>query len=208
MESDPVRRTVEAYDRMAQEYARQWFDAPVVEPHLDRFIPLVRNRGPVADIGCGPGRDLAYLLRHGVPAIGLDLSKGMLEEARRRAPQGVFILADQRHLPFQSQSLAGIWDCASLLHLPRTDLLSALSECARVLRHGYLFLALKEGAGEEWVRGASGQARFFTYHQASEIQAALERAGFEVAELTHEPDASGRPVTWLNVLARQVERSR
>ena len=205
MDNGAVRRTVQSYDRITEEYAAKWFDKPVMEPYLNRFIPLVQGRGWVADVGCGPGRDPAYLLKHGVPTVGIDLSMSMLEEARRRAPEGAYILADCRQLPFRTDSLAGIWACASLLHLPRSDFALALSEFARVLYHGHLFLGLKEGDGEQWRRGTDGSDRFFTYYRPSEIESALGRAGFELIELIRNIDPSAAGTTWINAYAEQAK---
>jgi len=207
MDNGAVRRTVQSYDHIAGKYTTKWFDKPVMEPYLDRFIPLVQGHGWVADVGCGPGRDLAYLLKHGVPTIGIDLSMNMLEEARRRVTEGTHILADCRQLPFRTDSLAGIWACASLLHLPRSDFALALSEFARVLYHGHLFLGLKEGNGEQWVRGTDGSNRFFTYYRPSEIESALGRAGFELVELIRNSDPTAAGTTWINAYAEQAKSS-
>lgn len=205
MDNEAVRCTVESYDRIAEEYATKWFDKPVVEPYLNRFIPLVRGRGLVVDVGCGPGRDLAYLLRHGVPTIGIDLSVRMLAEARRRVPEGAYILADCRQLPFRTDSLAGIWACASLLHLARSDFALSLSEFSRVLCRGHLFLGLKEGDGEQWTRGNNGNDRFFTYHRPSEIESALGQAGFELIELIRNVAPLAPGTVWINAYAKQAE---
>ena len=204
MDNGAVHRTVQSYDHIAGKYAAKWFDKPVMEPHLNRFIPLVQDRGWVVDVGCGPGRDLAYLLKHGVPTIGIDLSMNMLVEALRMVPEGAYILADCRQLPFRTDSLAGIWACASLLHLPRSDFALALSEFARVLYRGHLFLGLKEGDGEQWTRGTDGSDRFFTYYRPSEIESALGRAGFELIELIRNIDPSAAGTTWINAYAEQA----
>ena len=203
MDNGAVCRTVQAYDQIAGKYAAKWFDKPVMEPYLNRFIPLVKGHGWVADVGCGPGRDLAYLLKHGVRTIGIDLSMSMLLEAQRRVPEGAYVLADCRQLPFHTDSLAGIWACASLLHLPRSDFTLALSEFARVLYHGHLFLGMKEGTGERWTRGSDGSSRFFTYYRPAEIESALSRAGFELIELTRNVDTSAVGTTWINAYAEQ-----
>ena len=42
-------------------------------------------RGPVLELGCGNGRILLELARHGIDAIGIDASAGMLAELRRKA---------------------------------------------------------------------------------------------------------------------------
>ena len=204
MDNETVRRTVQSYNLIAAEYAAKWFDKPVLEPFLNRFITLVRDHGWVIDIGCGPGRDLAYLLKHEVPTIGIDLSKSMLAEARRRVPGGAHIQADCRQLPFHTDSLAGIWACASLLHLPRSDFALAISEFARVLYQGHLFLGMKEGDGEQWVQETCGSDRFFTYYRPPEIESTLGRAGFELIELTRNIDPSSTGTTWINVYAEQA----
>ena len=50
------------------------------------FIP----GGATADIGCGSGRDAAWLDSHGFPAQGFDASEGLLREARKRHPHITF----------------------------------------------------------------------------------------------------------------------
>ncbi len=45
---------------------------------------LGRCRGPVLDVGCGPGRLAAALLGAGVPALGVDIAPTAVELARAR----------------------------------------------------------------------------------------------------------------------------
>jgi SAM-dependent methyltransferase len=45
---------------------------------------LTRARGPVLDVGCGPGRHVVALARRGVAALGLDLSAAAVDLARAR----------------------------------------------------------------------------------------------------------------------------
>jgi len=44
-----------------------------------------RVNGPVLELGCGNGRILLELAQHGIDAIGIDASAGMLEELHRKA---------------------------------------------------------------------------------------------------------------------------
>jgi len=85
--------TLNAYDRDANSFARDWETQP---PPTDLhavvqkfFIP----GGPTADIGCGSGRDAAWLDANGHPATGFDASEGLLSEARKRHPQLEFATA-------------------------------------------------------------------------------------------------------------------
>ena len=45
---------------------------------------LLRHcRGPVLDVGCGPGRLTAALTERGIPALGVDISRAAVARARR-----------------------------------------------------------------------------------------------------------------------------
>ena len=48
----------------------------------DKFL----RPGPSADIGCGSGRDTAWLVQNGFAAVGYDPSEGLLAQARRLHP--------------------------------------------------------------------------------------------------------------------------
>ena len=78
--------TFGAYEREAKSFARAWHEQP---SPLDLYAALRQffRPGPTADIGCGSGRDTAWLDGNGFPAVGYDPSEGLLEEARRRYPQ-------------------------------------------------------------------------------------------------------------------------
>jgi SAM-dependent methyltransferase len=78
--------TLSAYDHAAKAFADEWAAQP---PPTDLqavvrqfFIP----GGPSADVGCGSGRDAAWLTANGFPARGFDASEGLLAEARQRYP--------------------------------------------------------------------------------------------------------------------------
>jgi 2-polyprenyl-3-methyl-5-hydroxy-6-metoxy-1,4-benzoquinol methylase len=46
-----------------------------------------RRGGATLDVGCGSGRDTAWLVANGYPAIGVDPVEALLVEARRRHPE-------------------------------------------------------------------------------------------------------------------------
>lgn len=52
------------------------------EPSRNERRLLKRLGGPVLDVGCGPGRAAAYLRHRNVPALGLDISEGLVDLAR------------------------------------------------------------------------------------------------------------------------------
>ena len=191
------------YDRTAAEYAARWGDLRL-ERALRSFVRRLSGPRRVLDLGCGPGRDLDYLGAMGCRVIGLDLSTGMLAQARRRLPTAPLLCADLRRLPLADACLDGVWASASLLHLPRAEMPAALGGIARCLRPaGVLYLSLKSGQGEAWV-GDDELRLLFTYYQPAQVESLLLHAGFHLAAHWIEPDRAGRPWSWLNFLARKV----
>ncbi len=87
----PQRSDYQAsYDAVAKEYVRRIADElrhkPLDRALLDRFADATRERGPVCDMGCGPGHVALYLKEQGIDVVGYDLSPKMVEAARRLNP--------------------------------------------------------------------------------------------------------------------------
>ena len=55
---------------------------PGADAHFDEAVVGMCD-GPTIDLGCGPGRLVAHLIRRGVPALGVDLSPAAIGLARR-----------------------------------------------------------------------------------------------------------------------------
>ncbi len=143
------RATLAAYDRDPGGFADDWETQP---PPSDLHAAVRRFFLPgeaTADIGCGSGRDAAWLDSHGYPARGFDASEGLLGEARRRHP----------HIPFAATTLpelAGIADgsfsnvlCETvIMHLPPETLEPALARLLSILASGgILYLSWRVTAG-------------------------------------------------------------
>ena len=179
-----LRETVSTYDHIATTYARR--ATHPLEREIERFCGLLPAGGVVLDVGCGAGQYARALRFRGMRVLPLDLSIGMLREARKLMTPNL-IQADMRWLPFPTGVADGCFVCASLLHLPRACSSSALRECRRVLHvGGALYLSVKEGAGAAWVAN-----RFFTYYRSDEVDALLRAAGFEIVDGWFGPPADG-----------------
>jgi len=135
--------TIATYDRIAAQYAAKSLDTSPErwqshQAQLTRFAEAVAGRAPprrfrILDAGCGPGLDCQWFHERGFSAIGLDLSAGMLAEARTRVSGVPFCQADLRHIGFREGAFDGIWCNASLLHLPRADVPNVLRDFRRIL---------------------------------------------------------------------------
>ena len=144
----------ESYDTVATDYADLLRDALAAAPHdravLGLFAELVLagSAGPVADLGCGPGRIPAHLAALGLDAFGVDLSPGMVEVARRDHPGLRFEVGSLTDLGLADGSLAGALAWYSLIHTPTDELPAVLAELARVLRPGGQLVVAFQAADE------------------------------------------------------------
>lgn len=129
-----------SYDTVARAYADEIYaelkDKPFDRELLDRFAARVLGRGRVCDVGCGPAQIARYLRDRGVDVLGLDLSAGMLAEARRLNPDLLFVQSSMLALGLGSETLGGIAAFYCIIHIPREQVVTALAEMRRVLRPG------------------------------------------------------------------------
>lgn len=191
-------------DTVAVSYADLLRDALAREPFqrgiLALFAELVRGHGngPVADIGCGPGRITAHLHSIGLDAFGIDLSPAMIDVARRDQPSLRFGVGSMPGLDLPDSCLTGPLAWFSLIHVPDEEVPVVLAEFHRVLRSGGIVL-LGFHAGDESqlkTEGYGGHPMNVYVHRRRprRVAAWLEAAGFTVeAEMVHrpEPNAEG-----------------
>ena len=184
----------EAYDGTADLYV-QFIGTEItssIEADLDRALleafaerVVARTDGPVADIGCGPGRAAAFLATRGLDVVGFDVSTAMLDLARAAHPGLRFEAGSLTRLPVADGSLAGAVCWYSIIHTPADALDDVMMELARVLAPGSpLLLAFQSGAGEAVHRTeVQGRPVSLTSHRhdPAHVARCLERAGFDVA---------------------------
>jgi len=178
------------YDALAREYAEAFSGEhdrkPMDREMLRRFSREIGDRGPVWDLGCGPGQTAKYLKDLGVEVSGLDLSGKILEQARTIHPETNFRKGNILELEFDSGSIAGITAFYAMVHFTEAQVETALREVFRVLQPGGLFLFtfhigegtihLKEFLG----RKADIDFMFFT---SDFISRRLKGCGFEKIEI-------------------------
>jgi SAM-dependent methyltransferase len=142
--------TLAAYDRAADDFASDWETQP---PPTDLhaavrkfFIP----GGATADIGCGSGRDAAWLDANGYPARGFDASEGLVRVARERHPQIRFATAPLPGLHgIAKGSFANVLCETVIMHLDPDAIAPAVERLLSILAPGgilYLSWRVTEGA--------------------------------------------------------------
>ncbi|NVI86821.1 class I SAM-dependent methyltransferase [Actinomadura sp. BRA 177] len=148
--TEPATRA--AYDAVAVLYADMFRDVlddlPLERALLTAFADLVRDAGPVADVGCGPGHVTAFLHSLGLDASGIDLSPAMIAQARADHPHLNFTEGTMKALPFPDGTLAGALAWYSMIHLAPMELPDVFAEFDRVLAPGgHLLVAFQSTDG-------------------------------------------------------------
>ena len=72
----------------------------------ERFLGYLAKGARLLDVGCGSGRDMAWMEAQGFRTVGIDLSSGMLAQARKLA-RGEVRHMDMCHLTFPDTSFEG-----------------------------------------------------------------------------------------------------
>ncbi len=149
------RATADAYDAIAVPYAdfvRNELDGlPLDRAVLAAFADIARTTGPgpVAELGCGPGRITAHLRDLGLDVFGVDLSPVMIELARETYPDLRFEVGSMDALDLADGTLHGIVSWYSVIHTPPQGVPAYFAEFRRVLEAGgHLLLAFFDSEGE------------------------------------------------------------
>jgi ubiquinone/menaquinone biosynthesis C-methylase UbiE len=201
--------TIDWYDQNAEEYANLTYQV-TPDALLEKFISLLPTTPLVLDAGCSAGRDSRLLKEKGAVVTGLDISKGLLAQAKKRHPDISFIEGNFLDLPFEDNSFDGVWSRASLVHLDRIkDLKQSLKEFYRVLKDkGILHIYTREQTEGKKTALVSDRdtphKRFFRYYTKDEMKKYLEDLGFVIKKIESHSDPHGRKeIKWLCIFAQK-----
>jgi SAM-dependent methyltransferase len=144
-------QTLRAYDHQTGRFADEWEQQPSPD---DMYAWLTRYFSPglTADIGCGSGRDVAWLQAHGFDTVGYDASEGLLAQARARHPQLRFVRATLPLLEgLPSQHFRNVLCETVIMHLAPDQVVPAVRRLLDILEpNGILYLSWRvtEGASQ------------------------------------------------------------
>jgi ubiquinone/menaquinone biosynthesis C-methylase UbiE len=175
-------------------FLQQWVYRP---PH-DEVIARLRAHGArkIADIACGTGILSDRIERELRPdeIYGVDMSDGMLAQARARSDRVKWLRGPAEHLPFADGALDAVVT-TSAFHF--FDQPAALREFHRVLAPGGL-VAVSALSTRQPLLQASSSNRWKPHHNASpaEVRSLFEGAGFTVSDQHRIP----RPV-WTRIVS-------
>ncbi|TCO45092.1 methyltransferase family protein [Kribbella antiqua] len=128
--------TLRAYDVGAGEYAEDWETQPA-GTDLQAIVRKYFRPGLTADVGCGSGRDAAWLTANGFPAVGFEPSDGLRAEAERRHPEVEFRAAALPELDgVASGSFVNVLCETVIMHLEPAAVAPAVRRLVDILKPG------------------------------------------------------------------------
>lgn len=183
------------YQQQAESFFNNTFDVDM-SPLYQAFLASIPAGGHIVDAGCGSGRDSRYFADHGFEITAFDASSALVELAKKHT--GLEILVSTFSEFSTTKPVDGIWACASLLHVPYTELKNTLKHLAKSLKTGGVFYcSFKYGEGE-----VEREGRHFTNLNETLLADVLQGTNLTVAKYWQTGDQrEGRESErWLNAI--------
>ena len=191
--------TLKYYSQHAQEFVSGTVQVDF-KTTQERFLRYLKPKASILDFGCGSGRDSRYFAERGFAVTAVDGCAELVEIASSYTGLTV------KQMLFQELSEVcaydGIWACASILHLPKAELVAVLKKLEAALKpEGYLYVSFKYGDFEGLRNG-----RYFTDMTEKSFEALLaEVSGLKLVDEWMSGDVrEGRgEEKWLNVILKK-----
>jgi len=199
----PCMTPVAYYEAHADEYCRSTVGLDMSSVYK-RFLSELAPGSRILDAGCGSGRDSKVFLQSGHIVTSFDGSPKMARFASAYIGQKCLVLRFQE-VKFQ-QEFDAIWACASLLHVPKCEMLNVLGRLVAALKNGgIMYVSFIEGEGER----VSADGRLYNSYTAKSLRKLLEGLSM-VGEFafwrSDEIPSSVQRAPWLNCLFKKSLR--
>lgn len=169
------------------------------QPLYDSFLPLIPAGSRILDAGCGSGRDAKAFKDKGYAVEAFDACEPLAGMAATFIEQPVAV---STFLNFTSQNaFDGIWACASLLHVPQSELLLTMQHLSALLAaDGVFYCSFKYGLGE-----VMRNERHFTYMNEAQLCMLAEQAQLDVQKLwiTQDLREDRAADSWINAILKK-----
>lgn len=192
-------KTIQYYEENADLYISGTQKADMKNARR-RFLECLPQQARILDFGCGSGRDAKAFLDAGYVVDAVDGSPELCRAASEYA--GIPV----KQMLFQELDVKdvydGVWACASILHLPKTELSEVLMKISAALRPGgILYTSFKYGEFEGMRSGR--YFTDFTEETLAEFWRNLSRMQIISTWITQDVRPGREEERWINLLAER-----
>lgn len=168
-------KTLAAYESNPSDFAARWDAQPPtadVHPLVSEFFA---KGEPTADIGCGSGREAAWLDGNGYPTIGYEAAAGLIGQARRRYPHITFECAVLPELAgLATNSFGNVFCETVIMHLQVQAVSVGVQRLLQILKPaGTLYVSWRVTRGED---RRDDRGRLYAAFDATLVRQALAGA--------------------------------
>lgn len=198
------KRTIDYYRIRSAEVVRRYESADMSELH-DHLLRHLPPNGSILEIGCGSGRDAAFMVSKGFDVTATDASAEMVREATRAHPElEDWLSCESLPLPDGSPLLACSFDAvvsiATIMQIPDRDLFESASQVLQLLKPGGI-LFLSSSIGRSGLHeGRDEKGRLFSERSPEELQMLFERLGFRLRAKYSGSDIFNRDIKWFSLV--------
>ena len=192
-------KTLEFYAAVAPDYVSRHVGG--INRDLPGFLDRLAPGAQILELGCGSGRDAAFMQERGFAVEPTDGVAAMAALAEARLGQPVRIMRFEDLMA--TAAYDAVYASYSLLHVPRAALADVLARIWSALRPGGWHMATYKSGGTE---GRDLLDRYFNYLSPQQAEAYYRQAGeWELFEMTEGVGGGydDRPSSWVNVTARK-----
>lgn len=171
------------YNAIANQYEKEakedWKNKKIV----DEFLKYLNKNDTVLDIACGTGELLKYYESKDLKTYGIDISKNMIEIAKRKAPNSTIITKSVYEINKINKKFDGISSTFTLVHIPKEKINDFINNVRSILNDNGIFFILfttnlKEGLQKEPLN--SNYNYYVVNYSNKEIINILKNNGFEI----------------------------
>ena len=198
-----TNETLNYYNEKAVSFSESTVHVDFTETQ-QTFLDCLPSHAHILDFGCGAGRDTKYFLEQGCRVTAVDGSEALCKIASEytgiQVKQMLFQNLDE------TEKYDGIWACASILHLKKTELPDVLVKMRNALKkQGIIYTSFKYGDFE----GVRNGRYFtdFTEELFADFMKDIPGLTIEKTWITGDVREGRGDERWINILLRKVNIS-
>lgn len=198
-------RTIEYYETNAEDLAARYESADVRELH-SRMLSTFSPGSSLLEVGCGTGREAAFLIENGCDVDCIEASRSMISLALEYHPElkdRIITGVAPGCLNSINKKYDGIYSIATLMHLSLDDIAAVLEGFySRLKTSGRILISVPLSRPDLEASGYDPKGRYFLLLSEEEWCDVIGGAGFTEIETSTNADGMGRSsVKWLSCVA-------